>query len=166
MNQELNNIAALLKQAIKSEIDGFTFYDLLSKETSNEEVKRRLENLRNDESRHRAILIDLFKKHIGGELGALPSEGVSPLEAAFNVDKLKKFNSEVEYINLAIDAELAATKFYKESADAVDDSEFKKILMELSDEENGHYEWLMAEREALAGNYFWFSTGGTSPMED
>lgn len=166
MSQELNDIATLLKRAIKSEIDGFTFYDLLSKETSNEEVRRRLENLRNDESRHRAILIDLYKKHVGGELGALPSKGVSPLEAAFNLDKLKKFNSEVEYINLAIAAELAATKFYKESAEVVDDAEFKTILMELSDEENGHYEWLMAEREALAGNYFWFSADGTAPMED
>lgn len=166
MGEEIKDLATLLKRAIKSENDGFTFYDLLSKETSSEIVKSRLETLRDDERRHRGILIDLFNKHVGNEIGQLPQRGIGPLEKAFNQDKLIKFNGEIEYINLAIEAELSATKFYKENADAVNDPDFSKILNDLSDEENAHYEWLMAEREALAGNYFWFSSDGTSPMED
>jgi rubrerythrin len=161
-----NEMAALLKQAIKSEIDGFTFYDLLAKQTENEEARRRLTDLRNDESRHRKILMEMYKDLIGGDIGALPEEGVSVLEKAFDTGQLKKLNSEVEYINLAIEAELAASKFYKETSGKVENEEFKKLLMEMSDEENGHYEWLMAEREAMAGNYFWFSMDGSSPMED
>lgn len=39
----------LLKSAIKSEIEGYTFYDLLAKEISNADAKRRLESLRDDE---------------------------------------------------------------------------------------------------------------------
>lgn len=158
--------SALLKSAIKSEIDGYNFYDLLSKEVSNADARRRLENLRDDEHRHRAILIQLFKNVVGGDVGSLPDEGISPLAKAFDKGKLKKLGNEIEYINLAIEAELAATKFYKEGIQAVDDAEFKKILDELADEENSHYELLMAEREALSGNYFWFSADGTAPMED
>jgi len=158
--------ALLLKSAIKSEIDGFTFYDLLSKQAVNEDAKRRLENLRNDEARHRATLVEIYKKEVGGEVGALPEEGVGPLQKAFVDGKLKKFNSEVEYINLAIDAELDAVKFYKEGANIIEDENFKKILIEMAEEENSHYEILMAEREALSGNYFWFSADGSSPMED
>jgi len=149
----LKDKALLLKSAIKSEIDGFTFYDLLSRRTENADAKRRLENLRNDEARHRATLMDIYKK-------------VVPLQKAFADGKLKKFNSEIEYINLAIDAELEAVKFYKEGADVIEDEGFKKIMIEMAEEEHSHYEILMAEREALSGNYFWFSSDGTSPMED
>lgn len=165
-SDDFKDKALLLKSAIKSEIDGFTFYDLLAKQAENVEAKRRLENLRNDEARHRATLIDIYKKEIGGDIGALPEKGVSPLEKAFVQGKLKKFNSEVEYINLAIEAELDAVKFYKEGAKVIGDEGFKKILLKMSEEENSHYEILMAEREALSGNYFWFSSDGTSPMED
>lgn len=165
-NDVLRDKAMLLKSAIKSEIDGFTFYDLLSKQTENTDAKRRLENLRNDEARHRATLIDIYKKEVGGDVGALPEEGVGPLQKAFVDGKLKKFNSEIEYINLAIDAELEAVAFYKEGAKIIEDEGFKKIMIEMADEENSHYEILMAEREALSGNYFWFSSDGTSPMED
>jgi rubrerythrin len=158
--------ASLLKSAIKSEIDGFTFYDLLAREVDNSDAKRRLESLRDDEARHRVRLIELYRKHVGGEPGALPAEGVSPLEEAFVKGGLKKFKSEVEYINLAIKAEIAAAKFYKEGAASIDETDFKDILEQLADEENGHYEILMAEREALAGNYYWFIADGTSAMED
>jgi len=160
------DMASLLRSAIKSEIDGFTYYDLLAKEAANKEAIRRLENLRNDEARHRAILTNLFKKHIGGEIGALPSKGISPLEAAFVGGKLKKLNSEIEYINLAMKAEQAAVEFYRHGAGAIQDTGFRDILNGLAEEENGHFEILMAEREAISGNYYWFSSDGTSPMED
>nr|MBN2277878.1 ferritin family protein [candidate division Zixibacteria bacterium] len=162
----LKDKATLLKSAIKSEIDGYNFYDLLAKQITNVEARKRLENLRNDESRHRSVLTGWYKKIIGGEVGELPEKGISPLEAAFDKGNLKKFNNEIEYINLAMKAELEATRFYKEAAQKMDDAEFKKILKEFSEEENGHYEILMAEREAISGNYFWFSADGTSPMED
>ncbi|PKK83481.1 MAG: hypothetical protein CVT49_08135 [candidate division Zixibacteria bacterium HGW-Zixibacteria-1] len=165
-NDVFKDKALLLKSAIKSEIDGFTFYDLLSKQAANTEAKRRLENLRNDEARHRATLIDIYKKEVGGEIGALPDTGISPLQKAFVGGKLKKFNSEVEYINLAIEAELDAVEFYKKGSAIISDAGFKNIMKEMAEEESGHYEILMAEREALSGNYFWFSSDGTSPMED
>jgi rubrerythrin len=165
-NEEFKDIGNLLKHAIMSEIEGYNFYDLLSKKAKNKDAIRRLENLRDDEKRHREVLTNMYREIVGGEPGTLPLEGISPLSKAFDAGNLKKFNSEIEYIDLAIKAELAATQFYKVGAELMDRDEFKKLLTDLSDEENSHYELLKAEREALTGNYFWFSTDGTSPMED
>jgi rubrerythrin len=72
----------------------------------------------------------------------------------------------MEYISLAIETELAATRFYKEGKEAIGEKEFAEILHQLSEEENSHYEILMAEKEAMAGNYHWFSSDFGAPMED
>jgi rubrerythrin len=166
MKNELKNTATLLKHAIQGEIEGYTFYDLLSKQTDNPDARRRLENLRNDEKRHWNTLTEMFKKRVGGEIGNLPNEGITVLAQVLYKGKLKNLQSEMEYINLALEAEIATTRFYQESARQVDDADFKDILNRLADEENSHYEILMAEKSALSGNYYWFSTGDTSPMED
>ncbi len=167
MNKEMfRDKPTLLKSAIKGEEDGFMFYGLLAEKAANIDAKLRLEHLRDDEKRHKAVLINLYRKHVGGEPVDLPEKGIGPLDKVFEKGKLKKLKSEMEYINLAIEAELAATDFYKAGRDFVNDKEFSDILHQLSEEENSHYELLMAEREALTGNYFWFSTDGSSHMED
>ncbi len=166
MNKEIfRDKGTLIKAGIKGEEDGYMFYGLLAEKASKVDVKLRLEHLRDDEKRHKAILTNLYRKHVGGEPVDLPEKGIGPLDKVFEKGKLKKLKSEMEYINLAIEAELAATNFYKEGQAVVDDKEFKDILHQLSEEENSHYEILKAEREALTGNYFWFSTDGSSHME-
>jgi rubrerythrin len=158
--------AALLRSAIKGEEDGIAFYDLLAERAVNLEARRRLENLRDDEKRHKSLLTNLYRKYVGGEIGALPAQGIGPLAKAFDKGKLKIFKSEMEYINLAIETEIAASRFYKEGTTAIGENDFAQILLQLSEEENSHYEVLMAEREAMAGNYHWFSSDFGAPMED
>lgn len=158
--------ADILKNAIKGEVDGFNFYNLLADKCANADAKRRLLNLRDDERRHGTVLIDMYEKLIGGEVGELPGKGIGPLADFFSNAEYREQKSENEYISLAIEVELAATKFYKEMAVEESDGDFKEILNKLSEEEYGHYEILMAEKEALAGNYYWFSAGDTAPMED
>ena len=165
MNQETKDIKSLLKHAIQGEIEGFTFYDLLSKQTSNVDARRRLESLRDDERRHWNTLTGLYKKHVGETIGDLPNKGISALSEVLEDNRLKTLKSEMEYINLALEVEMATMKFYKENAGLVDDHEFREILLRLADEESGHYEILMAEKSALGGNYYWFSTDDTAPME-
>ena len=158
-------VAEVLKKGLKSEEDGLKFYDLLAKRAANADAKRKLEHLRDDEVRHKKVLLDIFHRHIGGEIGKLPENGLSVLSDFFRKGHIEERKTEMEFINLAIEAELAATKYYQEERNLIDDPEFCKVFDRLAEEEHTHYELLMAEREALGGNYYWFNYDDTAPME-
>lgn len=157
--------AAILKTAIKGEVDSYRFYDLLSKKVTNSDAKRKLENLRDDEMRHKQTLIDIFHKHVGSEVEPLPEKGLTTLAEVFRKGQLEERKTEMEFIDLAIEAELAATKYYQQQRNLIEEPEFQKIFDRLAEEEDTHYQILMAEREALTGNYYWFGYDGTSPVE-
>ncbi len=165
MTDQNQEVADILRMAIKGEEDGYFFYDLLSKKATNQDAKRKLQNLRDDEKRHKATLIEIFHKHIGDEIGELPPRGINALAEVFRRGHLEERKSEMEFLNLAIEAEIAATKYYQEQRELIKDSTFQAIFDQLADEENGHYQLLMAEKEALSGNYYWFEYDESSPME-
>ena len=165
MTSTKDHIAEVLKRAIKGEEDGYYFYNLLAKKATNEDARRKLEGLRDDESRHKKTLYELFAKHVGGEVGELPEKGLSALSDVFRKGHVNDLKSEMEFISLAIEAELAATRYYQQERDLVDDPTFKKIFDDLAEEEHSHFELLQAEKDALAGNYSWFSLDEGSPLE-
>ena len=165
MSEEKKRVAEVLKMAIKGEQDGYFFYNLLAEKTTNTEARRKLESLRDDERRHKATLLEMFDKHVGGEVGELPPKGITALAEVFRKGHLEERKTEMDFINLAIEAELAATKYYQQERDLVDDAIFREIFDQLAEEEHSHYELLMAEKEALSGNYYWFDYGDTSPQE-
>ncbi len=161
-----SGIAEILKKAIKGEEDGFYFYNILAGKAKNADAKRKLEGLRDDEIRHKETLVAIFEKYVGGEIGPLPEKGINALAEVFRKGHVMERHSEMEFINLAIEAELAATKYYREERDLVDDPSFRKIFDDLADEEHHHFELLQAEKDALAGNYSWFGYDNGAPLED
>jgi rubrerythrin len=165
MPHSKDKIAEVLKVAIKGEEDGYYFYNRLAEKAVNKEAQKKLENLRDDENRHRETLIGMFKKYVGGEVGELPAKGLTALAEVFRKGQLSERKTEMEFLSLAIEAELAATRYYQQQKDLIDDEFFRDIFDELAGEEHRHYELLMAEKEALSGNYFWFDYGDTSPQE-
>jgi len=166
MSKSKDQIAATLKTAMRGEEDGFHFYDLVAQKATNTEAKRKLEGLRDDEIRHMETLKGFYAKYIGGEVGKLPEKGLSVLTEVFRKGRIHELKTEMEYINLAIEAELAATKFYQQERSLIDDEDFSKVLDQLADEEHGHFELLQAEKDALGGNYSWFGYDLGAPMED
>lgn len=166
MKDNKEKIAQVLRTAIKGEQDGYYFYNLLAEKATNDEARRKLEGLRDDEIRHEQTLEEIFKKYVGSEIGELPKKGLSALSEVFNRGQAKELKTEIEFLNLAIEAELAASKYYQTERNLVDDPEFQAIFDSLAEEEDGHYQLLMAEREAMTGNYYWFGYGDSSPMED
>ncbi len=162
---EKEKVAETLLMAIKGEKDGYKFYDLLSKKATNDAARKKLEGLRDDEIQHEKVLIELYHKHIGPSIGILPEKGINALAEVFSRGELDKDKSEMEYIDLAIKAELAATRYYQDERDLIDDPEFKAIFDRLANEEHHHYELLQAERDAITGNYHWFSLDDSAPME-
>jgi len=166
VDSKKKQISDILKKAIKGEEDGLHFYSLLAERAQNPDARRKLEGLRDDETRHKATLIGIHRKLVGGEIGKLPAHGINALRKVFAKGHLDTRKTEMEFIILAIEAELAATKYYREQRDLVADPDFTAIFDQLADEEHGHFELLQAEKEALAGNYNWFAYGDASPMED
>ena len=156
----------LLKQAIKSEIDGRRFYDYLADKTSNTDARRKLTHLAGDEVRHEKALREIYRKIYGEKNIALPEKGVGVLAEFFEHPEGREGMTERQYIDLAIEAELAATKYYKAEAARASSNDFKKIFESMAAEEFSHFELLQAEKEALSGNYYWFSFGDTAPMEE
>ncbi|MDF1544790.1 MAG: ferritin family protein [bacterium] len=165
MSETKEKIAEVLKCAMRGEEDGYKFYNLLAERATNQEAKKKLEGLRDDEIRHKQVLKEIYAEHVGGEIGELPEKGLSVLTEIFAKGKISQIKTEMEFINLAIEAELAASKYYQEQYDLIDDPTFKKIFDQLADEEHHHFELLQAEKDALSGNYSWFEFGDTSPME-
>jgi rubrerythrin len=156
----------LLKQAVKSEIDGRRFYNYLAEKATNPDAKRKLTNLAEDEIRHEKALKKIYKKIYGEELTDIPEKGVGVLSKFFDSPKGREDMSEIQYISMAIEAELAATKYYKEEAEESTDEEFREIYEGMAAEEFNHYELLQAEKDALGGNYFWFQMDEGAPMEE
>ena len=165
MGYSKEEVGEILKKAIKGEEDGYFFYNLLSEKAVAPHAKKMLENLRDDEIRHKETLITIYKKHINKEVGELPEKGINVLAEVFRKGHLEDRKTEMEFIELAIEAELAATKYYQEERNLIDDPEFQKIFDQMAEEEHGHYELLKAEREAITGSHHWFGYDNDSPME-
>jgi len=166
MSDEKKHIAEVLEAAIKGEEEGFRYYDLLSQRTTNEDARRKLENLRDDEIRHKETLIAIYQKFVSKDVGPLPDKGLGALNKVFKNGRLDDLKSEMEFINLAIEVELATSKFYDKEKNLINDPEFQAIFDQLAEEEYNHYQLLQAEKDALGGNYHWFSYDSSTPLED
>lgn len=158
-------LADALKAAIKGEVDGFQFYHLLVERATHDEARRRLEQLRDDEVRHKEVLYELYDQLIGGKPERLPEKGINALAKVFEKGRLDPKKTELEIINMAIEAELAAMKFYQNAREEFDDPQLLALFDQLADEEHSHFEILQAEKDALGGNYHWFSMDQGSPQE-
>ncbi len=165
MSNSNERIAAVLKSAIKAEEEGFKFYQALALKADNDTAKRKLEGLRDDEVRHNESLRKEFKKHIGEPVGDLPEKGMTVLSELFARGEFESGRTEMEYINLAIETELAAARYYQKERNLVDDPAFVALFDKLAEEEHAHYELLQAEKDAIGGNYHWFGFDDSSPME-
>ncbi|MDD4052809.1 MAG: ferritin family protein [candidate division Zixibacteria bacterium] len=156
----------LLKRAIKGEQDGVRFYTYVAGKAVNPEARRKLTRLAEDETRHKRTLVEIFTSIYHEEVGDLPGEGIGPLARVLDTSKIDELKSEMQFIDLAIQAELATTNFYKDGAKTAETAELKTLYQSMADEEYQHFELLQAEKDALGGNYYWFAYDGTSPMEE
>ncbi len=165
MEHTKEEIGVILKKAIKGEEDRYAFYRLLADQADDTNAKKILEKLCNDETRHKETLIELYKKYVSEELGALPDKGIDSLSEVIKKGHEVNKNTEIDLINLAIEAEIAATKYYQDQRNLIDNPVFREIFDKLAAEEHDHYEMLTAERNAISGNHHWFSYDHNSPME-
>lgn len=165
MSDSKTEMAEILKIGIKTEIEGQNFYTKMAQYIENPDIKKRVQTMAADEMVHEKRLRDLFAKMIGGDPESLPREGLDIFGSVFGDKKLEE-RDKFKFIDLAMDSELKAARLYKDGEDKSDDPAIRKVFSELVAEEDGHYNMLMAEKEALRGNISWFSYDGQSMMEE
>lgn len=162
VNQEIEDI---IKIGIKTEIEGQHFYSTLAQQVKNPEARKKIEQLAMDEVSHERRLRELYKQFVGKEVTELPAQGLAIFKDAFG-DRPLAESDKFRLIELAMEAERLTAKHYKDGEAKAADAQIRKVFAELTAEEDGHYDMLAAEREALRGNINWFSYEGTSMMEE
>lgn len=165
MTDKKQEMADILKFGIKTEIEGQNFYSKMAQKVAHGETKKRIQQMAADEMVHERRLRELYEKVIGGDPDQLPKEGMDIFQQAFGDRDLTE-DDKFKFIDLAMEAELDAARRYKKGEEAAEAPEVRKVFAELVAEEDGHYNMLMAEKEALRGNIDWFSFGDQAMMEE
>ncbi|KPK74615.1 MAG: hypothetical protein AMJ89_05810 [candidate division Zixibacteria bacterium SM23_73] len=149
-----------LSLAIYNEQSAFDFYTRLSDTIKNPSGKEKFKFLASDEKRHRELLEKYYTKISSGK------------EFVFDPKKVKTIQVEIrnnttasEALDIGIKAEKEAYEFYSRSAESSKDPEAKKMFLMLAGEEERHYNVLIAEKQALIDQFYWFSLDTPGIME-
>jgi rubrerythrin len=159
-------IEDILGVAMATEIQGHTFYMRLSEKIDNPDVKRRIRGLGQDELRHQKIVGDLYRRLLGKEPQEIPAKGVPDIIQAIASLKVNDKTQVLGVLDMAIEAETVSAKFYQRGATIATDSKTRLIFEELEAEEDGHFNYLVAEKGALTGDLYWFSINDSAMMEE
>ena len=151
--------AEALSLAIYNEQSAFDFYTDLSQIIKNASGKEKFKFLASDEKRHREILEDYYKK-----INHQPFPFDSGKAKRITVD-VRDNTSASEALDIGIKAEKEAYIFYNNNAKSSSDPEAKKMFLMLADQEDRHFNLLLAERQALIDQFYWFSLDTPGIME-
>jgi rubrerythrin len=135
----------IIEFAMKMESDGKAYYEKLSAETDDKELKEILDSLAEEEGRHYEYFRRL-KKDISDTSGSKSLMGSKTLNTVKNVfeqlaanDRQEQFGEDVVSAwTRALRTEEKSEQFYKEKADQETDSEKRKLLLKIAGEENNH----------------------------
>jgi len=166
MNIESMDLEAILGMAVKTETLGRQFYLNLSEKINNPEVRRKIQSLAEDEKRHQEIMENLYRKMIGKEPSELPSKGVPDIIRAIAALKIDDKTQVLDVLDMAIEAEAIATKFYMRGVSIAADEKIRKVFEELQREEEAHFNYLISEKSAITADFYWFSISDTAAMEE
>jgi rubrerythrin len=158
-----HTIRDALVRAIYAEIGAGNFYTHMAERISNPEGSRRFEELAGDERGHRQTLEGWYER-IVGEAFEVDEEAVKASEIGdIAIDRQA---GALEALDIAIDAEAKARSFYLEQAQKAQDAEMRSMFERLADQEQGHYNLLSAERNAVVGGFYWFDMDSAGFLED
>ena len=166
MKIEDMSIEDVLGMAVKTEVQGKIFYQILSEKVKHPEVKKKLRSLADDEIRHERIMTDLYRKTLGKEPTELPKKGIPDIVKAITSMNISDRSQLLQVLDMAIEAELIAAKFYHHGTTLTADPRTKRMFEQLEKEEDSHYNFLVAEKSALTGDLYWFALGDSSMMEE
>jgi rubrerythrin len=159
-------LAEGLLQAMRAEHEGHHFYSLAASNTTDpkgREVFQRLaaEELEHFEflrSQHRSVL-ETGRPDANLKLGARSDvSGTSPIFSESLRSRIATAHYEMVALSVGAQLELNAVRFYSEAAAGATDPAVRLFFGELAAWEQGHYDALTAQAEALKEDY-WAGAG-------
>ncbi len=145
----------VLAIAIKAEANAADIYKVMAERVNNELVKEKLLNLSGEEGKHENMLRSMYKQITGGQEPALQRKGISEIE-----DFLEGNYTHEAALELAIQSEEKAEKFYLDAAQNSEDPNGRFMFEYLANFERGHKVLLQIELDALKRNPHWFDDKG------
>lgn len=151
----------ILDIGIYNEVSARDFYLSVAGIIKDVSGRKKFQNLADDEKRHREILEDWYKKESKGKNFPFDPKKVKKIKV-----EVKDHTSAFAALDIALEAERQAYLFYTEAGKRTKDEKGKEMFKKLADEEDGHYQKLSAERNAIAGGFYWFGLDQAAPLED
>ncbi len=140
----MDELKRLLEMALRSEIDSRDIYKKSADSTKNALLKEKFEFLSGEEEKHRKMIENIIRMKYPDENINVPESTEVPLPRVTVTEK----DPISKLLSQAMDAEMAASKFYENLSTKFDDE--KSYLMRyLSSVEMSHYYLLQAEREII-----------------
>jgi len=162
---EKNNLAQILKDAIKVESDGYHFYKMAKEQTTDPKGKEMLESLASDEISHMKILKEQFgiykkqgrfdwdKEKLKMDIHFDPSS-TSPIFSEEFRNKLNESHFEMAALSIGIMLEQNSIDFYRKSAEETQDPQAKTLFSYLANWEGQHLRALISQYDYLKEEYW------------
>ena len=166
MDDAVKKAAAGLRAAIQAEIEGEHFYRMAALSTTDPKGKEVFTQLAEEERDHQRLLREQLKSVLETgaaaadiDVGSAPSLGEpSPIFSEAIRARLADAHFEMTALSVGIQLELAAERYYRQTAEDVGDEGLKRLYTQLADWEAGHYSALLRQQEELKEDY-WHASG-------
>jgi rubrerythrin len=155
-------LVVILEEALRAERDGFEFYTLAGERSDDPGARDVFAHLAEEERRHFDALQKEYRSILEGTgwdpnvvLGErwLPEASAAIFSEGFR-HRIGGRHLEMAALSIGILLEKTAYEFYAASAEKADDVEARRFLRELAEWENGHYQLLLREDDALRDSYW------------
>ncbi|GAB4371564.1 MAG: hypothetical protein Kow00128_19570 [Deltaproteobacteria bacterium] len=161
-----SEMVAIIHRGIYREKDAISVYIQLAKRVKDPKAKNVLVNLAADEVGHMTKLEKHLMSLLKGQPWLLPkAEEIREVQAVFegkaydnleiSEEDLAK-SDEVAILNIAVEREVVANRYYLELAEKAKSEEAKKMFLSLAKEEELHMKILKAEIDSIGQQGFWF----------
>lgn len=164
MAELTSEIVGIIKESIKLELDGQSFFEHLANATHNELGKKMFNKLANDEAQHLKVFSEIFtnlvgedwKKHMDDVKEGTKATMIEALAKKVESAGKEGRASELEAISIAMNLERNAIEFFSNAANKTTDTKARDAFNRIADEERLHFDLLQAQYDNLTNSGYWF----------
>jgi len=160
---KIHTIKEAIQTAIQMEKDGYAFYQKAAAQTSSDMGRSVFEGIAKDELLHLEIFQNLFNETVStDEWNDLVDSSKKYQDLSIfpkdlkQVEGVKPDTTELDALRIAMDSEQDAIEYYTDIWENSEDTEVKKIIDEIINQEKKHYFLLEQEFNHLSSTGYWY----------